>query len=849
MTNANVTENQYKVTVSEGVTTVVTAKAPGPQGADAVLQAGDRGDFTVSVANNGAQTAVINSGAINNDKVASDAAIAGAKISPNFGNQNINTSGNLNVNGGQIAVSGSTAALIFTDNEDNPDYRLTNNNGIFKIRDTTNSVDKIVINTDGHVDINSNLDCLNGLDVSGIITGTSHLDLPSNAHIKLGDNDEFFIFHQSSNGNSIIKEQGGGGLSIQSNGSFINLYDVNNNRFMASFNTGGSCQFRHGADIRLATSSTGIDVTGDISVSGTVDSVDLSTYQADGGSYLRSDADDSFTGTLTANSDGVNPIIKVQGFGPNFIRFASSAGGTVDSDSIDLIYRATPNTIGFERASDAQVMFSVDADTQQAIFNGNVDCNAGLDVSGGDITGTLGAGVTGTTQSASDNSTKIATTSYVDTAVSNLVDSAPNTLDTLNELAAALGDDANFSTTVTNSIADKLPLAGGTLSGQLTISSGGLDVTGDITLTGNISCNPLFGSSTLTNFDEVEADAGNFQAITSITIKSALHPIPIAFISDATFDYGVTVSGNLTVDTDTLFVDSTNDKVGINQATPDSALDVTGQIRSFSTTGTSASGLKVSSTNENVHLYLSNGNANANFNISYGGSGGADIVVTHDGAVKLFNGGGTVPKLATSATGVDVNGTVNITRSGGGIPGLKILDSGISSGAPYIEVIGRRDNSNNSPCFSGKVHLARYRDAVKVVNGNVLGVVAFGGNHTQGGLSNILYTASISGVASGDFDANDDMPTDLVFYTGSLGRTTSAANVTTGDERMRIKSDGTVDVEQNLNAKGGLDVTGKATVTESAAIGDTNLRKITTSTSAPTSSDGSVGDIWIVYPS
>jgi len=48
-----------------------------------------------------------------------------------------------------------------------------------------------------------------------------------------------------------------------------------------------------------------------------------------------------------------------------------------------------------------------------------------------------------------------ATTSYVDTAVSNLVDSAPGALNTLNELAAALGDDANFSTTVTNAIASK----------------------------------------------------------------------------------------------------------------------------------------------------------------------------------------------------------------------------------------------------------------------------------------------------------------------------------------------------------------------------------------------------------
>jgi hypothetical protein len=44
---------------------------------------------------------------------------------------------------------------------------------------------------------------------------------------------------------------------------------------------------------------------------------------------------------------------------------------------------------------------------------------------------------------------------YVDTAIANLVSSAPSTLDTLNELAAALGNDPNFATTVTNMIAGK----------------------------------------------------------------------------------------------------------------------------------------------------------------------------------------------------------------------------------------------------------------------------------------------------------------------------------------------------------------------------------------------------------
>ena len=83
----------------------------------------------------------------------------------------------------------------------------------------------------------------------------------------------------------------------------------------------------------------------------------------------------------------------------------------------------------------------------------------------------LGGNPTTTTQSASDNSTKLATTAYVTTAVSNLVDGAPSTLNTLNEIAAALNDDAALNTTLTNSIATKLPLAGGTLTGDIRVGT------------------------------------------------------------------------------------------------------------------------------------------------------------------------------------------------------------------------------------------------------------------------------------------------------------------------------------------------------------------------------------------
>jgi hypothetical protein len=59
------------------------------------------------------------------------------------------------------------------------------------------------------------------------------------------------------------------------------------------------------------------------------------------------------------------------------------------------------------------------------------------------------------------------TQTAVDSSISALVDSSPATLNTLNELAAALGDDPNFATTVSASIAARLPLAGGTMTGAI----------------------------------------------------------------------------------------------------------------------------------------------------------------------------------------------------------------------------------------------------------------------------------------------------------------------------------------------------------------------------------------------
>ena len=78
---------------------------------------------------------------------------------------------------------------------------------------------------------------------------------------------------------------------------------------------------------------------------------------------------------------------------------------------------------------------------------------------------------TAPTAAANTNTTQIATTAYVQTEIADLIASAPGALDTLDELAAALGDDANFATTVTNSLAGKLSTTGGTMSGAIAMGT------------------------------------------------------------------------------------------------------------------------------------------------------------------------------------------------------------------------------------------------------------------------------------------------------------------------------------------------------------------------------------------
>jgi hypothetical protein len=69
------------------------------------------------------------------------------------------------------------------------------------------------------------------------------------------------------------------------------------------------------------------------------------------------------------------------------------------------------------------------------------------------------------------NATGLATETYVNNVVNNLIGNSPQALDTLNELAAALNNDANFASSVITTLNGKLALDGGTMTGALTLSA------------------------------------------------------------------------------------------------------------------------------------------------------------------------------------------------------------------------------------------------------------------------------------------------------------------------------------------------------------------------------------------
>jgi hypothetical protein len=124
------------------------------------------------------------------------------------------------------------------------------------------------------------------------------------------------------------------------------------------------------------------------------------------------------------------------------------------------------------------------------------------------LSGTGFVKISGTTISYDNNT--YATQTYVGTAIANLVDSSPATLDTLNELAAALGDDPNFATTVATSIGTKQAQLNGTGFVKVTGTTVSYDNSTYLTTgTAGTTYVPYTGGTANVNLGVYDLDGGN----------------------------------------------------------------------------------------------------------------------------------------------------------------------------------------------------------------------------------------------------------------------------------------------------------------------------------------------------
>jgi hypothetical protein len=78
---------------------------------------------------------------------------------------------------GNLSITSTAPQIFLTDSNANSDYAIVVNTGQFRIRDETNSANRLAVNSDGHVDIYNRLDAQGGLEITGVTTTTGRVNI------------------------------------------------------------------------------------------------------------------------------------------------------------------------------------------------------------------------------------------------------------------------------------------------------------------------------------------------------------------------------------------------------------------------------------------------------------------------------------------------------------------------------------------------------------------------------------------------------------------------------------------------------------------------------------------------
>jgi len=225
-------------------------------------------EFTLPAADGSANTVlktdgsgVMSFGTIVNASVDASAAIAGSKIDPDFGSQNIITTGTFAV--GNQTITSTAPSITFTDSNNNPDYQIKVELGAFAIRDNTNDANRLTISSSGDTTINGSGAVSNNLTIAGTTASTGNITGPllsltgdtsesgtDDAVILLnsagGTNSDFARIRQVDSDNSFLIEN-------KASGSYESILKGTSDRVI---------ELHHQGSKKLETSSSGISVTG-----------------------------------------------------------------------------------------------------------------------------------------------------------------------------------------------------------------------------------------------------------------------------------------------------------------------------------------------------------------------------------------------------------------------------------------------------------------------------------------------------------------------------------------------------------------------------------------------------------
>jgi hypothetical protein len=354
--------------------------------------------------------------------------------------------------------------------------------------------------------------------------------------------------------------------------------------------------------------------------------------------------------------------------------------------------------------------------SKAVVVNTNKDITGFRNITAtGTISGSLSSTTTATTQAESDDSTKIATTAYVTDKITTLIGGAPSTLNDLNELAAAINDDANYNSTLTTALATKLPLAGGTMTGNLSFGDNDKAIFGtgsdlQIYSDGTHGIIKESGSGDLLIYGN-NLRLGNADGSELYILGNNNAEVQLRYDNStklATTSTGISVTGNVAVSGTVDGVDIAAFKTSFDNLSTDivsdttpqlgGALDVNGHSISFGDNEKARfgnaddlqiyhNGSHTFVTNTTGNMYIQDDNY-----VEIGSSSGEVYIgASKDGAVNLRYDNSK--KIETTSSGVNVTGNIAVS---GTVDGRDVASDGSK-----LDGIATSANNYTHPTFNG----------------------------------------------------------------------------------------------------------------------------------------------------